>query len=107
MKFETTIVHFEEKIPLTFSIVSTDGVASHSHPFPQLLLLLSGKGKITVEGASFSMRPQDMVLINAKEFHALEGEMLLLSILLDLKGFGATEMMRFKLNSMLEPGTFP
>lgn len=104
MKFETTIVHFEEKIPLTFSIVSTDGVASHSHPFPQLLLLLSGKGKITVEGASFSMRPQDMVLINAKEFHALEGEMLLLSILLDLKGFGATEMMRFKLNSMLEPG---
>ncbi|MDY2913912.1 MAG: AraC family transcriptional regulator [Candidatus Enteromonas sp.] len=104
MKTETKIVRFEEKIPTEFSLIACDEVASHSHPFPQLLILLSGKGKISIEGAIYTMRPLDLVLINAKEFHALEGDMVLLSLLLDLKGFGATDMMRFRLNSMAEPG---
>jgi mannose-6-phosphate isomerase-like protein (cupin superfamily) len=44
----------------------------HSHPFDQLALILSGRCRLTVEGAEHELAGGDFLYIPASQVHALE-----------------------------------
>lgn len=44
----------------------------HSHPSHELFLLIDGKVQYTVNGQSFEVRPNDLLILNAYEYHVVK-----------------------------------
>ena len=89
MKSEITLVNFEKKIPISFSIVRFDAIFRHMHPIAQLLLVLEGECDIYIGNKSYHASNNDMVVINPRQFHHILSKdgATIISVLIDVKGF--------------------
>ncbi len=62
-------------IPLSIYFVEAErrrGPGPHTHPYAEVVLVQSGRGRWTVEGETFEAGPGDLVVVEAGEVHAFE-----------------------------------
>lgn len=105
MKNETMLINFENKIPMSFSIVKFDTIYRHMHNMAQLLLILDGECDIFIGNRCYHASSDDLVIINPQQFHHIISQDVatLISVLIDVNGFsidGGGDNIYFNLNSM-------
>lgn len=105
MKNETMLINFENKIPMSFSIVKFDTIYRHMHNMTQLLLILDGECDIFIGNRCYHAVSDDLVIINPQQFHHIISQDVatLISVLIDVNGFsidGGGDNIYFNLNSM-------
>ena len=105
MKNETMLINFENKIPMSFSIVKFDTIYRHMHNMAQLLLILDGECDIFIGNRCYHAVSDDLVIINPQQFHHIISQDVatLISVLIDVNGFsidGGGDNIYFNLNSM-------
>lgn len=107
MRENINLISFNNKIPLSFSIISFDNIYLHVHRTSELIINLDGDCEIEVEGVKYVAKPYDMIIINPMHFHSLKAlnkVSTILSILIDQEGFlleeGEAENLTFNLNTM-------
>lgn len=106
MKNEVNLINFEDKLPLSISVIQFDTIFRHMHSSAQLLLILKGECNIYVDNKSYHAREDDMIIINPKKFHHIisDTSCVLISVLINIKGFSLEEdfdeSIYFNLNTM-------
>ncbi len=105
MKNETMLINFENKIPMSFSIVKFDTIYRHMHNMAQLLLILDGECDIFIGNRCYHASSDDLVIINPQQSHHIISQDVatLISVLIDVNGFsidGGGDNIYFNLNSM-------
>lgn len=100
------LINFEERVPLSFSIVYFDYIARHLHNKVQLLIVLDGKLEIEIDGHTYKGKEDDIVVINPYSYHSLKSKnnATLLNLIIDQENFGVDKHeinnLYFELNSM-------
>ena len=100
------LINFEERVPLSFSIVYFDYIARHMHNKIQVLIVLDGKLEIEIDGQTYKGKEDDIVIINPYSYHSLKSKnnATLLNLIIDQEGFGVDKHevnnLYFDLNSM-------
>lgn len=110
MRNEVSIIHLNNQIPLSFSIIECDFILPHMHATTQILILLKGELELTLENSTYHMKKDDIIIINPRQVHKIEsnGNSLLLSVFLDVHGFldeEDTGNIIFQLNSVENPNS--
>lgn len=72
MRENINLISFNNKIPLSFSIISFDNIYLHVHRTSELIINLDGDCEIEVEGVKYVAKPYDMIIINPMHFHSLK-----------------------------------
>jgi len=109
MREEQSIIKFNQKIPLSFSVIKFDSLFSHMHSNPQLIVVLDGTLDVQIGEEKFTAQENDIFLINQRVFHSMktDGTALVLSVLIDQYGFGLDQQeadtLYFNLNSIKTP----
>ena len=109
MKESIELVNFNNKIPLSFSLVRFDNIIRHCHPINELILVLEGDCTITIEDETFNMKSDDMIIVNPFTFHSLQANKYttVVSVLIDSIGFGVeandATVLEFNLNTVKKP----
>lgn len=68
------IVEFSPNIPLKIFMHKLGFVAKHWHKSLELLMVLEGTIKITVDGKTYTLESEDIILINSNSVHELHSE---------------------------------
>ena len=105
MREEQSIIKFNQKIPLSFSVIKFDSLFTHMHSNPQIVIVLNGEIEVQINEDKFIAKENDIFLINQRVFHSMktEGTALVMSVLIDQYGFGLepqeADSLYFNLNS--------
>ena len=106
MREEQSIIKFNQKIPLSFSVIKFDSLFSHMHSNPQIVIVLDGEIEVQINEERFIAKENDIFLINQRVFHSMQAKetALVLSVLIDQYGFGLDQQeadnLYFNLNSI-------
>ena len=109
MREEQSIIKFNQKIPLSFSVIKFDSLFSHMHSNPQIVIVLDGEIEVQINEERFIAKENDIFLINQRVFHSMQAKenALVLSVLIDQYGFGLDQQeadnLYFNLNSIKTP----
>lgn len=109
MREEQSIIKFNQKIPLSFSVIKFDSLFSHMHSNPQIVIILDGEVSVQVGDERFIAKENDIFLVNQRVFHSMKSESnaLVLSVLIDQYGFGLdaqeADTLYFNLSSIKSP----
>ena len=109
MREEQSIIKFNQKIPLSFSVIKFDSLFSHMHSNPQIVIVLDGEIEVQINEERFIAKENDIFLINQRVFHSMQSKenALVLSVLIDQYGFGLDQQeadnLYFNLNSIKTP----
>ena len=109
MREEQSIIKFNQKIPLSFSVIKFDSLFTHMHSNPQIVIVLNGEIEVQINEDKFIAKENDIFLINQRVFHSMktEGTALVMSVLIDQYGFGLepqeADSLYFNLNSTKTP----
>lgn len=68
------IIEFSSNIPLKVFMHKLGFVAKHWHKSLELLMVLEGTIEITIDGESFTLNSEDIILINSNSIHEIHSE---------------------------------
>lgn len=68
------IIEFSPHIPLKIFIHKLGSVTRHWHSSLELLMVLDGKVTITVDGDTWTLKNEDVILINSNSIHEIHSE---------------------------------
>lgn len=106
MREVENIVQFNKKIPLSFSIIKFDNVFLHMHSVTQLIIVLEGEVECYIDNKKYIAKENDIFIVNQRVYHKFIAKpyAVILSVLIDQKGFGLEDIeadkLVFNLNSM-------
>ena len=107
MRETINLIQFNQKIPLSFSVIKFDNVFLHMHSTVQLVIVLDGEFECTIEEKKYIAKENDIFIINPRTYHhfeALNKTSTILSVIIDQNEFGLDSLesdnIYFKLNSM-------
>lgn len=112
MKKEIRLLDFNNRIPMTFSVLYFDTIYRHMHSYPELIIVLKGEFDVEIKDRHYHAKEDDIFIVNAKELHSFKAkeEAMVLSLFIDPKAFGMTDeevlSFAFHLNTM-ESGKLP
>lgn len=72
--FTHEIIRYDEKLPVKLLLQKIGSVEMHWHESMELLMVLTGRVSVDVEGGRIDLLPEDVLLINPHEMHATTGE---------------------------------
>lgn len=106
MREVENIVQFSKKIPLSFSVIKFDNIFLHMHSVTQLIVVLEGEVECYIDNKKYIAKENDIFIVNQKVYHKFSAKphAIILSVLIDPKGFGLEDIeadkLMFNLNSM-------
>lgn len=109
MREEQSIITFNQKMPLSFSIIKFDSIFSHMHSKPQIIIVLSGEIEVQMGEESFTAKENDIFLVNQRIYHSMKAKniALVLSVMVDHFAFNLdpqeADSLFFNLNSIKTP----
>ncbi|MCD7884289.1 MAG: helix-turn-helix domain-containing protein [Lachnospiraceae bacterium] len=68
------VIQFSPKIPVKVFVHKVGVVASHWHKSLELLLVLDGQITITVDGQTYDLKSEDLILINSNSIHEIHSQ---------------------------------
>lgn len=68
------IIEFSTNIPLKVFMHKLGFVAKHWHKSLELLMVLEGEIEITIDGATYTLGSEDIILINSNSIHEIHSE---------------------------------
>lgn len=72
--FTHEIIRYDEKLPVKLLLQKIGNVEMHWHESMELLMVLTGRVAVDIEGGRIDLLPEDVLLINPHEMHATAGE---------------------------------
>lgn len=72
--FTHEIIRYDEKLPVKLLLQKIGSVEMHWHESMELLMVLTGRVAVDIEGSRIDLLPEDVLLINPHEMHATTGE---------------------------------
>ena len=108
MDYIHEIIDFGSHVPIKFFLHSIGDVRRHWHQSIELLFVLSGTVNITVKNQTWTLKEDDVILINACDIHSLYSEQAVLAAFqIKLSMFDSNiedfDSYRFECNSAGEP----
>lgn len=86
MKRNYEIIKFEENLPINIILHRLGAVKKHWHKSIELLLVLDGEVDLTVNDQHYTLKEEDLILINRNDLHELESsDATLIAIQIDLE----------------------
>ena len=107
MKESITILQFDNKIPLSFSVIKFDNIFLHMHSMVQLIIVLEGEFQCNLGDKKYIAKANDIFIVNPRTYHsfdALNKTSTILSVLINQHEFALGDIdpdsIAFNLNSM-------
>ena len=107
MKETINILQFDNKIPLSFSVIKFDNIFLHMHSMVQLIIVLEGEFQCNIGDKKYIAKENDIFIVNSRTYHsfdALNNTSTILSVLIDQNEFAINDIdpdsIAFNLNSM-------
>lgn len=107
MKETINILQFDNKIPLSFSVIKFDNIFLHMHSMVQLIVVLEGDFQCIIGDKKYIAKENDIFIVNPRTYHsfdAVNNTSTILSVLIDQHEFALDEIdpdsIAFNLNSM-------
>jgi xylan 1,4-beta-xylosidase len=74
MPYDYEMIDFGSSTPIKFHLQSIDTVNHHWHQSVELIYILNGSTNITVKEVTYTLKEDDLLLINPYEVHSLQAE---------------------------------